>query len=116
MPRSQHSTLSQFQPAPNPLCCSRARHVCRLRIDGDGGELRLPSLHQFKQQLFGQGFGLHRADLFALATQAIGNGEDLPRHPVGALVRLAIDLDSEQVAGWRVNGDVHGAIMDDFSI
>ena len=39
------------------------------------------------------------------------HGEDLPGDPVGALVRLAVVLAGDRMAGWR--GVFHGAIMAD---
>jgi hypothetical protein len=44
------------------------------------------------QQLLGQGLSRLRADLFALAAHARGDGEDLSGDRVVALVRLAVDL------------------------
>jgi len=56
------------------------------------GDLRLPRLHQVKQQLLRQLLCLHRSNLLALATPASGNRENLPGYPVDALVRLAFEL------------------------
>lgn len=48
---------------------------------------------------------MRRADLLTLAAQAGSYGEYLPSHPIGSLVRLAVNLAGNGMAGMvRVHG------------
>ena len=62
--------------------------------------LRLAFLHQIPEQLLCQDLGRRRANLFALAAHAGGDGQDLSCNPIGSLIRLAINLAGDPMARW----------------
>ena len=69
--------------------------------------LRLAFLCQLLEQLLRQDFSRRRANLFALAAHASGDGQDLSCNPVGSPMRRAVNLAGHSVARWII---VHGAI------
>lgn len=67
--------------------------------------LRFISLRKFSKELLCERFRMRRADLLTLAAQAGSYGEYLPSHPIGSLVRLAVNLAGNGMAGMvRVHG------------